>query len=54
MRSKHEHGLAVHDRARGAGGMAVDGSMGVQRARSSGGMTGDGGDVGTTTMAWRP
>ena len=65
VRSKHEHGMAVDNRARGAGGMVVDGSMGVQRACSSGGgvwaksdamgtMTGDGGDVGTATMAWRP
>ena len=60
MRSKCKHGMAMDDRARGAGGMTVDGSMGVQRACSGGGgvwaksdamgtVTGDRGDVGTTT-----
>ena len=60
VRSKCERGMAVDDRARGVGGVAVDGSMGVQRARSGGGgvwaksdaagtVTGDGGDMGTTT-----
>ena len=60
VRSKHKCGVAVDDGAWGAGGVAVDGSMGAQRARSGGGgvwaksdaagaMTGDRGDVGTTT-----
>ena len=60
MRSKCECSVAVDNRARGAGGVAVDGSMGAQRAYSGGGgvwaksdaagaMTGDGGDVGTAT-----
>ena len=53
VRSKRERGVAVDDGARGAGGVAVDGSMGAQRAHSGGGMTGDGGDVGTATVAWR-
>ena len=60
VRSKHERGVAVDDGARGAGGVAVDRSMGAQRARSgergvwaksytTGTMTGNGGDVGTAT-----
>ena len=60
VRSKGECGVAVDDRARGVGGVAVDGSMGAQRACSSGGgvwaksdatgaVTGNGGDVGTAT-----
>ena len=59
VRSKRERGVAVDDGARGAGGMAVDGSMGAQRAHSSGDgiwaktgdavgtVTSDGGDMGT-------
>ena len=60
MRSKRERGVAVDDRARGAGGVAVDRSMGAQRACSGGRgvwaksdtigpVTGNGGDVGTVT-----
>ena len=60
VRSKREHGMAEDNEARGAGGVAVDGSMGAQRARSGGrgvwaksdamgAVTGNGGDVGTVT-----
>ena len=60
MRSKGKRGVAVDDGARGAGGMAVDRSMGVQRAHSggrgvwaksdtTGTVTGNGGDIGTVT-----
>ena len=60
VRSKCKHGVEVDDRASGAGGMAVDGSMVAQRACSSGrgvwaksdtmgAVTGNGGDVGTVT-----
>ena len=47
VRSKRERGVAVDDRARGAGGMAVDGSMGAQKARSGGGVT-------VTGVTWAP
>ena len=36
VRSKRECGVAVDNGARGAGGVAVDGSMGAQRACSGG------------------
>ena len=39
VRSKRERGMAVDDGARGAGGVAVDRSMGAQKARSGGGVT---------------
>ena len=60
VRSKRECGVAEDDRARGAGGVAVDRSMGAQRARNggrgvwaksdaTGAVTGNRGDVGTAT-----